>query len=172
MTLVCFGSWLRWVDYFSHLPRKKESHRIGSHHGFTSVQLKGERHQVPNSGGQGKPGMPSLEMLTLGDADSKTDVSRKQSKMRKRRQIRAGGSRCGALPEEMVAQPGRWARHSEKEGALGGQGTWRLCAQHQPLLLPFPLLSFHGSSDDSISTRNSATAFPWVSQTLPIHNKG
>lgn len=87
-------------------------------------------------------------MLTLADADSKTDVSRKQTKMRKRRQIRAGGSRCGALPEEMVAQPGRRARHSAKEGALGEQGTWGQCAQHQPLLLPFPLSRFHGSSDD------------------------
>lgn len=36
----------------------KESHRIWSRQGFMSVQLKGERHHVPNSGGQGKRGMP------------------------------------------------------------------------------------------------------------------
>lgn len=70
-------------------------------------------------------------MLTLADADSKTDVSRKQSKMRKRRQVRAGGSRCGALPEEMVAQPGRWQGTQKRKELWENRGPGD-CAQHQP----------------------------------------
>lgn len=39
-------------------PQEKESHHIWSHQGFSSVQLKGERHHVMNSGWQGERGMP------------------------------------------------------------------------------------------------------------------
>lgn len=106
-------------------------------------------------------------MLTLADADSKTDVSRKLTKMRKRRQIRAGGSRCGALLEKMVAQPGRRARHSAKEGALGEQGTCGQCAQHRPLLLPSPLPRFHSSSDDWASAHGTQ---PLPSPEFPKHS--